>query len=143
MLLLLELGKAQVAAGLLVIRVAAQGLLVALYSLIILLPAIGDIAQVIAGFATHLLVLRALGQVGKEPLGLLHRVLVIILLAGDAALTHEGGGKVELGFLACGVGLQGLTVFDLGLGIAFFLIQLVAVAQAHAFLLGHLGRLVL
>ena len=80
LLLLLELGKAQVVTCLLVIGVATQGVLVELYSLVILLSSIGDVAQIIAGFAAQLLVLCPLGEVGEQALGLLHRVLVIVLL---------------------------------------------------------------
>ena len=111
--------------------------------LVILLTTVGNVTQVIAGLATQLLVLCALGKVGEDALGLFHGVLVVILLRGHTALTHERGGQVELGLLAGGIGLQGLAVLDLGLGIAFFLIEFVAVAQAHPFLLGHFGCLVL
>ena len=141
--LLLELGQTQVVASLLVIRVATQGMLVELDRLVILLTAVGDIAQIITCLATQLLVLCALGKVGEDALGLFHGVLVVIFLRSDATLPHERGGQVELGLLAGRIGLEGLAVLDLGLGIAFFLIQLVAVAQAHPFLFGHLGSLVL
>ena len=115
---------------------------VELYCLAIVLTAIGDVAQVITGFTAQLLVLSTLGEVGQDALGLLHRVLVVIFLCGDTSLTHECSCEVELCFFASRIGLQGLAVLDLGLGIALFLIQLVAVAQAHSLLLGHLGSLV-
>ena len=122
LLLLLELGKTQVLTRLVVIRVAAQGMLVELHGLVILLAAVCDITQVIAGLAAQLLVLCALGKVGKDALGLLHGILVVILLRGDATLTHQGSGEIELSFLAGRIGLQCLAVLDFGLGIAFFLI---------------------
>ena len=141
LLLLLELSQAQVVTCLLVIGVAAQGVLIEFYRLAVILTAIGDITQVIGGLATQLLVLSALGQIGEDALGLVHRVLLVVLLGGSAALAHEGGSEVELSLLAGRVGLQRLAVLDLGLGIAFFLIQLVAVAQTHTLLLVHLGSL--
>ena len=118
-------------------------MLVELYRLVILLTAVGDISQVIACLSTQIFVLCALGEVGENALGLLHGILVVIFLRGDAALTHQRGSEVELGFLAGGIGLQSLAILNLGLGIAFFLIQFVAVAQACALLLGHFGALVL
>ena len=143
LLLLFELSQTQVLTCLIVIGIATQGMLVELDGLAIVLTAIGDVAQVIAGLAAQLLVLGSLGQISEQSLGLLHRVLVIVFLGCDAALSHEGGGEIELRFLARGVGLQSFAVFDLGLGIALFLIQFVAVAQGDALLLGHLGRFAL
>ena len=139
LLLFLELGQAQVVTGLVVIGVAAQGVLVEFYRLAVVLAAIGDIAQVIAGLAAQLLVLSAFGKIGEQSFGLLHRVFLVVLFGSGASLPHECSGEVELRFLAGRVGLQGLAVLYLGLGIAFFLIQLIAVAQGYALLLGHFG----
>ena len=143
LLLLLQLGKTQVLARMFIIGIATQGMLVELYSLVILLTAVGDVTQVIASFTTQLFVLCTLGKIGEDALGLLHRVLVIIFLRSDTALTHECSGEVELGLLARGIGLQCFAVLDFCLGKALFLIELVTVAQAHSFLLGHLGCLTL
>ena len=80
LLLLLQLGKTQVLARMFIIGIATQGVLVELYSLVILLTAVGDVTQVITSFATQLFVLCTLGKIGEDALGLLHRVLVVIFL---------------------------------------------------------------
>ena len=91
--------------SLFVIGIATQGLLVEFHRLAILLAAIGNVTQVIAGLAAQLLVLGTLCQVGEQAFGLLHRVLIIILLRCDATLTHKCSGEVELSLFAGRIGL--------------------------------------
>ena len=80
LLLFFELGEAQVVTRLVVVGVTAQGVLVELYRLAVVLAAVGDVAQVITGLAAQSLVLCAFCQIGEDTLGLLHRILVVLLL---------------------------------------------------------------
>ena len=140
LLLEFELGQAQVVAGLVVIRIAAQGVLIMLHGLVILLASEGDVAQVIVSLGLQVAAGCGFHQILQDAFGLSHGVVLVVALRRGAALSHQCRGQVKLAQARLRIGLDGFSIFHLGLGIALGVIQLVAAADVVPLFL-HCGDL--
>ena len=132
LLLFLELGKSQVVAGIVVVGILAQCLLVVVNGLGKILLVIGNVAQVITCLSGQFLAGAGIGQLLQQAHSLLHGLAQLLFAPTllhrrlRLVLLDERTREIELGNLTVWVGFQRFAVLNLGLGILLVVIEFVA-----------------